>query len=112
MTLKREQLAAACRANDDEATSPDAIGDMLERHGLDSHDAVYVAEQRAIRAAVLMFGTDDDKRKLAAKTSTRVPIRCPDKVFNQLIALHLDGMLTAARALRDQPPPKVGWGQH
>lgn len=92
--ITKEQIAAACRAHDNAADMGESMPEILAKRGIDARDAIYVAEQRALRLVLLASGRPmpDPTRmsQVALSASER-------KMFTQLTVMWLDGLAVGVK---------------
>jgi hypothetical protein len=95
MTIKKEQLAAAVRAADNLADIGTSMGDILKQRGIDPTDALFVAEQRALRMVLVL------ENRLKEVDQTRLsPVSLSArerKVQAQFASIWLDGLLAGVK---------------
>lgn len=95
MPLSREDLAAACSTNDRAVDAGGSIPMLLMGLHVDPASAVYVAEQRALRIALLASGVPPADFPTATYGSLSI-------IQRELIPVYagawLDGLATALRA--------------
>jgi hypothetical protein len=95
MPITKDQLAAACRAQDNLADIGTAMGDILKQRGIDPADALYVAEQRALRMVLVLENRlkEVDQTKLSpVSLSAR-----ERKVQAQFATIWLDGLVAGVK---------------
>jgi hypothetical protein len=67
MPLSRDEIASAARANDDRVDQGEALAAVLTDLGVDPQSAIYVADQRALRVALLFEGWTRSELALMAQ---------------------------------------------
>lgn len=103
MPLNLDDLAAACRCNDAELDAGGSVPTLMLNLGVDPTGAVYVAEQRALRVALLASGVSPEL--LASKAAFVVTPHMLHKRQRDLIPIYAgvwtDGLATGIRAYHD-----------
>lgn len=100
MTLTRDQLTAAVRANDAEVEAPDgSLESWCDAHDVSVEDLAYVANQRALRAAMIIDGQDPRTLSRTEFTSVGLSVEAQELLL-PLGATWLDGF-AAGRVARE-----------
>lgn len=92
--IKKEQLSDACRAHDNAADRGELFPSILSKRGVDARDAVYVAEQRALRMILEMRG--DPVPGLLAPMPIQLTAE-EDKLLMKLATAWLDGLVVGMK---------------
>lgn len=104
MPLNREDLAAAARQNDRIVDAGGSIPPLLMTLGVEPMSAVYLAEQRALRVAMIHSGTNPRALQAAAERGIAFTPKL-DPRQSELIpvyaSLWVDGLACALRAYMD-----------
>lgn len=95
MTITRDKLNAACRAHDNAADTGATLPEILAKRGVDVKDAMYVAEQRALRIVLHTSGRPaPDPTKL-----TRVELSAQEQhLLAVLMSTWIDGFAVGIKA--------------
>lgn len=97
-TIRKDQLARACSANDADSDRGVPIVEILPSLGINAPDAEYTAVQRAMRCFAVLKGKDPtaitmlDLRRMG---------NADRMVFSALAASFLDGLAAGARVMRE-----------
>lgn len=106
--LSRDDLAAAARMNDEAVDRGLPVPALMMNLGIDPRGAVYVAEQRALRYALLQSGwTLADLQALAAGSEPR-PVKLPREQLDMIpvyAGIFLDGLTAGVRASDEAHKP-------
>ena len=97
-TIRRPQLARACRHNDNFAENGNSLDRALPLLGFNADDASDVALQRALRMHTILKGTD------AARLTTSDISRMNDSDrmrISAMASMFIDGLAASARALQE-----------
>ena len=89
-TITKSQLAEAAR-NTDALTEEYGLQETLRRRGIDLAGVMYIAEQRALRAAMIFDGQDPTKLSRTETTQIQLSPRAQE-VMAILQAVALDGV--------------------
>lgn len=105
MPLSRDELAAAVRLNDDHADAGETTAAILADLGADPQAALYVAEQRALRVALMFEGwTRSELALMAQGLKPRKVKLSPEQVAYLPIysSIWIDGLAAGMRSLHMQ----------
>ena len=89
-TITKSELAEAAR-NTDALTEEYGLQETLRRRGIDLAGVMYIAEQRALRAAMLFDGQDPTELSRTETTQVQLSPRAQE-VMAILQAVALDGV--------------------
>jgi hypothetical protein len=96
--INRDELAESARYLDARSEELETL-DLIKKDGIDPDGIVYIAEQRALRCAMILDG--QDPRLLSRTEKTPVALSPEIKaMMPHLIGLSLDGMLIGIDTLR------------
>lgn len=89
--ITKDQLADACRAMDNLADAGESFADILDRRGIIStNDALYVAQQRALRIILLL--RPHGKVPISLEPTQVKLNRAEHTLYMQLVMAWIDGL--------------------